>query len=197
MQAASIDAPLTGFLTNASLASGMTTHRRAVDRRLAQRQARARGRGADWHRRASRRRPADGAERDLRDAPAIEIVELGDPGDIEQVLAENMFHRAFLFGPFSDADGTDLAAVRLSVSQDGGEPQAGIDPATVLGDLVEVVRAVADQAPLADDVLRAGDVVMTGSVLPAIAIVGGERFEVTLPGAGSVTLQIAPAAGTG
>ena len=56
---------------------------------------------------------------------------------------------------------------------------------------------MADQAPLAGDVLRAGDVVMTGSVVPAIAITGGERFEVTLSGAGSVALAIAPAVGTG
>jgi len=40
-------------------------------------------------------------------------------------------------------------------------------------------------------------VIMTGSVVPPIALAGGERFEVTLHDAGSVTLAIAPAAGTG
>jgi 2-keto-4-pentenoate hydratase len=197
MQAASIGAPLTGFLTNASLASGMTTtdglsidgwRNAKLEPELAVRV------GADV--------PA-GADRAAVEAaisavaPAIEIIDLGDPGDIEQVLAQNNFHRAFLFGPFMDVTGTDLAAARLTVAQEGGEPQTGIDPATALGDLVEVVRAVADQVPLAGDQLQAGDVVMTGSVVPAIAIAGGERFEVTLPGAGSVALQIAPAAGTG
>ena len=38
---------------------------------------------------------------------------------------------------------------------------------------------------------------MTGSVVPAIAITGGERFEVSLQGGGSVALQIAPPSGTG
>jgi 2-keto-4-pentenoate hydratase len=197
MQNASITAPLTGFLTNASLASGMTrTDGLSID---------------DW--RNAKLEPevavrigtdlAAGADRQTAQAaisgaaPAIEIVDLGDPGDIEQVLGENIFHRAYLFGEFADVSGVDLATVRLSVTQDGREPQTGIDPATALGDLVDVVRAVADQVPLAGDALRAGDVVMTGSVVPAITIAGGERFEVTLPGAGSVTLQIAPAAGTG
>ena len=131
--------------------------RRPVDRRLAQRQARARGRGAD---RRPTCPPAPTARpsrpRSQAAAPAIEIVDLGDPGDIEQVLAENIFHRAFLFGPFTDVAGADLAAARLTVAQDGDEPQTGIDPATALGDLVEVVRAVADQAPLAGDELRSG-----------------------------------------
>ncbi len=197
MQTASTGAPLTGFLTNASLASGMTrTDGLSID---------------DW--RNAKLEPevavrigtdlAACADRETVEAaisaaaPAIEIVDLDDPGDIEQVLAGNIFHRAFLLGPFIDLSGADLGAIRLSVAQDGHEPQLGIDPAAALGDLVEVVAAVADQAPLAGDALRAGDVVMTGSVVPAIAITGGERFEVTLPGAGSATLQIAPAAGTG
>ncbi len=197
MQAASIGAPLTGFLTNASLASGMTrTDGLSIDSwRNAKLEPEVAVRiGADL--------PA-GADRQTAEAaisgaaPAIEIVDLGDPSDIEQVLAENLFHRAFLFDEFVDVSGADLATTRLSVTQDGSEPQTGIDPATALGDLVEVVRAVADQAALSGDALRAGDVVMTGSVLPPFAISGGERFEVTLQAGGSVALKIAPAAGTG
>jgi 2-oxo-3-hexenedioate decarboxylase len=197
MQTASIAAPLAGFLTNASLASGMTTtDGLSIDG----------WRNAKLEPEVAVRIGADvpaGADRETVQAaisgvaPAIEIVDLGDPGDIEQVLAENIFHRAFLFGPFTDVGGADLAAARLTVARDGHEPQTRIDPATALGDLVEVIRAVADQVPLAGDELRAGDVVMTGSAVPAIAIAGGERFEVTLHDAGSVALVIAPAAGTG
>jgi 2-oxo-3-hexenedioate decarboxylase len=197
MEAASITAPLTGFLTNASLASGMTrTDGLSIDGwsnaklepEVAVRIGTDLAAGAD---RQTALAAITGA------APAIEIVDLGDPSDIEQVLAENIFHRAFLFGPFTDLGGADLAAARLTVTQDDREPQTGIDPATALGDLVDVVRAVADQAPLAGDALRAGDVVMTGSVVPAIALAGGAQLEVTLPGAGSVALVIAPAVGTG
>jgi 2-oxo-3-hexenedioate decarboxylase len=197
METASIAAPLAGFLTNASLASGMTTtgglsidgwRKPKLEPEIAVRVGADVPAGAD-------RQTVQAAISGV--APAIEIVDLGDPGDIEQVLAENIFHRAFLFGPFSDVSGAELAAARLSVLRDGHEPQTGIDPAAALGDLVEVVRAVADQLPLADDELRADDVVMTGSVVPAIAIAGGERFEVTLQDAGSIALVIAPAAGTG
>jgi 2-keto-4-pentenoate hydratase len=197
MEAASIAAPLTGFLTNASLASGMTRvdglsiedwRNAKLEPEVAVRVGAAVPAGSD---RGTVEAAISAA------APSIEIVDLGDPGDIEQVLAANIFHRAFLFGPFSDVNGADLAAARLSVARDGEEPQGGIDPATVLGDLVEVVRAVADQVALSDDELRAGDVVMTGSAVPAIAISGGQRFEVALQGGGSVALQIAPPTGTG
>ena len=197
MQSLSTGAPLTGFLTNASLTSGLTrTDGLSIDG----------WRNAKLEPELAVRIGTDvpaGADRTTVEAaisgvaPSIEIVDLGDPTDIEQVLAGNIFHRAFLLGPFTAVRGTDLRAARLDVGQEGHEPQTGIDPATALGDLVEVVRAIADQVPLAGDALRAGDVVMTGSAVPAIALAGGERFVVTLSGAGSVTLAIAPAAGTG
>jgi 2-keto-4-pentenoate hydratase len=197
MQAASIAAPVTGFLTNASLASGMiTTDGLSIDG----------WRNAKLEPEVAVRVGADvpaGADRHTvlaaisAAAPAIEIVDLGDPGDIEQVLAGNVFHRAFLFGPFSEIAGAELASARLDVARDGHEPQTGIDPAAALGDLLEIVRAVADQVPLSGGDLRAGDVIMTGSAIPAVAISGGERFKVTLQGAGDVSLVIAPAAGTG
>jgi 2-keto-4-pentenoate hydratase len=125
-------------------------------------------------------------------APAIEIVDLGDVADIEQVLAGNLFHRAFLFGPFTPATAAQLAAARLTVSQRGEDTRTGIDPGELLGGLGEVVRVLADQIPLSNDELRAGDVVMTGSAIAPVALHGGERFEVALDGDGAVELAIAP-----
>jgi 2-keto-4-pentenoate hydratase len=197
MEASSTAAPLTGFLTNASLASGMTRtdglsiedwRNAKLEPEVAVRLGAAVPAGSD---RATVEAAISGA------APSIEIVDLGDASDIEAVLAANIFHRAFLFGPFGDVSGTDLVAARLSVARDGEAPQTGVDPSTALGDLVEVIRAVADQVALAGAELMAGDVVMTGSVVPAIGISGGERFEVALPDGHTVTLQIAPASGTG
>jgi len=197
MRAASIDAPLTGFLTNASLASGLTTtDGLSIDD----------WRNARFEPEVAVRVGADvpaGSDRATVQAaiaaaaPALEIVDIGDASDIEQVLADNVFHRAFLLGPFSEAAAADLGAVRLRLDRDGHDPQSEIDPAAALGDLLDVVRALADQIPLSGDELRAGDVIMTGSAVAAVAISGGERFEVSLPGAGSIALAIAPAAGTG
>ena len=197
MEALSITAPLPGFLTDASLASAMTTtDGLSVD---AWRNARLE---AEVAVRVDRTVPA-GSDRDTvaaaiaAIAPAIEIVDLGDPADVEQILADNLFHRAFLFGTFIGAGGAELADARLTVDQCGQQSRAGIDPAQLLGDQVEVVRAIADQVRLAGDELRAGDVIMTGSAIAPVALAGGERFEVTLENAGGVELAIAPSSGTG
>ena len=197
MTAVSIATALTGFLTDASLASGMTTtdglsiedwRNAKLEAEVAVRLHRTVPAGAD-------RATVAAAIAEM--APAIEIVDLGDPADVEQALAGNLFHRAFLFGPFQPATGASLADARLTVAQDGQTAHAGVDPAAVLGDLVEVVRALADQIPLSGDELTAGDVIMTGSAIAPVSLAGGERFEVTLAGGGSVELQIAPSAGTG
>jgi len=197
MEAVSITAPLVGFLTSASQADGMTTtdglpidawRNAMLEAEVAVRVDRTVPAGAD-------RETVEAAIGEI--APAIEIVDLGDPGDIEQVLAANLFHRAFAFGPFEPASGDELAAARLTVAREGQDPRAGIDPADVLGDLVAVVRAVADQIPLSGDELQAGDVVITGSAIAPVALEGGERFEVVLEGAGGVQLAISPSTGTG
>jgi 2-keto-4-pentenoate hydratase len=191
MEAVSIAAPLAGFLTDASRASeAAATDGLSIDgwpnARLE----------AEIAVRVQRTVPA-GSDRETvaaaitAIAPAIEIVDLGDVADLEQVLADNLFHRAFLFGPFSPATGAELGAARLTVSQQGEDARAGIDPGELLGDLVDVVRALADQIPLSGEELRAGDVVMTGSAIAPVALCGGERFEVALDGGGAVKLAIA------
>ena len=128
MENVSITAPLTGFLTNASLASGMTRtdglsiddwRNAMLEPEVAVRIGTDLAAGAD-------RRTVEAAISGA--APAIEIVDLGDPSDIEQVLAENLFHRAYLFDEFTDVSGSDLAATRLDVTQDGGEPQTDDRP---------------------------------------------------------------------
>ncbi|HWI71920.1 MAG TPA: fumarylacetoacetate hydrolase family protein, partial [Baekduia sp.] len=122
--------------------------------------------------------------------PAIELVDLGAPDDVEAVLAGNIFHRAVLLGPLAPLPPGDLDAVRLTLSISGEPPVEGIDPRPVLGDLAEVVRAIADQLPLAGTTLQAGDVVITGSAVPAIALRGGEDVEVALDGAGAVSVSL-------
>jgi 2-keto-4-pentenoate hydratase len=197
MASVSIATALTGFLTDASLASGMTTTDglSIEDWRNAKLEA-------EVAVRVDRTVPA-GADRETvaaaiaAMAPAIEIVDLGDPADVEQSLAGNLFHRAFLFGPFESITGAGVGAARLTITQDGQIAHGGVDPATVLGDLVDVVRAVADQIPLSGAELTAGDVIMTGSAIVPVSLAGGERFEIALDGAGRVELQIAPSAGTG
>jgi 2-keto-4-pentenoate hydratase len=182
------DAPLVGFLTDASLVPGgqavaidgwgAPTLEPEVALRL----------GADV--------PAGASRDDVLAAidavgPAIELIDLGPPDDVEAVLAGNIFHRAVLLGPLAPWPGAPtLRDVRLEVRVAGQTPMTDIDPRAALGDLADVVRALADQLPLAGEAMRAGDVVITGSAMPAIALAGGEDVEVSLPGIGHVGVAV-------
>jgi len=116
-------------------------------------------------------------------APAIELVDLGTPDDLEAVLAGDIFHRAFAIGAWTTVPLPD-ARLRVSV---GDEVRADdVDPSAVLGDLVEVVRAIAAQAALSAGGLRAGELVITGSAIPAVALTGPATLSVALVGTDNV-----------
>jgi len=124
-------------------------------------------------------------------APAIELVDLGAPDDLAAVLGGNVFHRAVLLGDFVACPGGEgLAAARLEVDAGDGEAATDVDPSVVLGDLAEVVRAIAAQLPLTDDALRAGDVVITGAAIPAAAVAPGGAARVALAGGPAVSVRL-------
>jgi 2-keto-4-pentenoate hydratase len=123
-------------------------------------------------------------------APAIELVDLGAPDDVAAVLAGDIFHRAYVIGPITAADPAAVDAARLRVTIDGETRAAGVEPAQVLGPVGEVVARLADQVGLAGCAMAAGEVIITGSAIAAIALSGPGRLEVSLQGAGSVALDV-------
>jgi 2-oxo-3-hexenedioate decarboxylase len=124
-------------------------------------------------------------------APAIELVDLGAPDDLEAVLAGNVFHRAVLLGAFAPCPaGAGLAAARLDVHVGTAEGTTGVDPALLLGDLADVLRALADQLPAADAAMRAGDVIITGAAIAAIPLTAGARAHVALAGGAAVSVAV-------
>jgi 2-oxo-3-hexenedioate decarboxylase len=123
-------------------------------------------------------------------APAIELVDRGPADDLAAALAGNLFHRAYAVGAWTSAGATDLGAARLSVSIDSAHHASAVDPGAALGSLVEVIRAIAAQTALAGAGLRAGELVITGSAIPAIPLAGGETLTVALDDSGqAVTLR--------
>jgi 2-keto-4-pentenoate hydratase len=132
--------------------------------------------------------PADGPE-DVAAAigalaPAIELVDLGlADGDVEAILAGNIFHRHFLLGEFAPiGDGLAIEDVRLDIFLDDQPHKLEADPVEMLGELSDVVGGLADILPAADDGLRAGDVIITGSAIPPFELSGGERVSVRAAG---------------
>jgi 2-keto-4-pentenoate hydratase len=190
MESLGTTAPLIGFLTDRSLRSGGATCaigdwvKPVLEPEVAVRL------GSDL---------APGADRDAAAAAidavatAIELIDLDGPvDDVETMLAGNLFHRHVLLGAFAPlSEDLRLDAVALDVVRDGETLAQGADPSAVLGDLAQVVRDLADQAPHAGQPLRAGDVVITGSAIPGVPISPGQRFEIRAAGPAPVSVQLA------
>jgi 2-keto-4-pentenoate hydratase len=99
--------------------------------------------------------------------PAIELADLDPPpSDVEAALAGNIFHRNVILGAADPA----RAGVRL----DGltglvfrrGEVARQTDLQANIGDIVDIVAHVADTLAAHGERLRAGDVIITGSIVP-------------------------------
>jgi 2-keto-4-pentenoate hydratase len=85
--------------------------------------------------------------------------------------------------------GPDGIAARVRVD---GEPVAATDDVTELtGDPVDVVRRTAELLEACGERLRAGDVVITGSIVPPLPVSPGQRVEVDLGPLGALSVRLA------
>jgi 2-keto-4-pentenoate hydratase len=124
-------------------------------------------------------------------APAIELVDINPPPEqVGPVLAGNIFHRHLVLGPVDDSRSTgDGLSARLLV--DGVEVSSTDDPATLTGgDVVELVRQAAELLGACGEVLAAGQVVITGSVLPPLPMTPGQRVEAHIDPLGSLSVTV-------
>ena len=121
---------------------------------------------------------------------AIELVDLdADESDPEAILAANIYQRHVLLGPL--VEGARAAGASARVLQNGDEAAATGDATEATGDPVDLVRHVADVVGAAGETLRAGEVVICGSVVPALGVAPGDTVEVQLDPLGSLTVSFA------
>jgi 2-keto-4-pentenoate hydratase len=117
-----------------------------------------------------------------RFAPALELVDLvGD--DAEEIVAANVFHRGFAIGTPAPPVALEGVLGRLLVD---GETRA-VAP---VEDVHERLAAAADVLAAAGEAMRAGDWVITGSIVQA-PVVPGSRVRADLGPLGAVELAIA------
>jgi 2-keto-4-pentenoate hydratase len=111
---------------------------------------------------------------------AFELADIDfPPDDPEAILAANVYQRAVVLGPASEAGaGGDLAGVEGRVVRDGAEVARTDDPQAMTGEIVER--------------LRAGDVVIAGTVVPALEVADGGEIHFDLGPLGAVDVTIAP-----
>jgi 2-keto-4-pentenoate hydratase len=110
---------------------------------------------------------------------AIELVDLDpDADDPGAILAADIFQRHVLLGPV--VEGAGAAGVSARIAHNGDEAAATEDATEATGDPVELVQHVANTVGAAGETLRAGEVVICGSVVPALAVAAGDEVEVQL-----------------
>jgi 2-keto-4-pentenoate hydratase len=119
---------------------------------------------------------------------AIELVDL-DPSisDPQAILEANIFQRHVLLGPVSER--ADPAEAKLTVLVDGEEVATADDVTAATGDLDGLVEHVAQTLKAAGGELQRGDMVICGSIVPALDIAPGATVEVRLPPLGTLVVN--------
>ncbi len=125
--------------------------------------------------------------------PAFEIIEVrGDiAGQKALAIADNVAQKGVVLGdpaPFTEV--LDLAAMECHVVVNGWEAAQGWGDA-VLGDPVNAVVWLAGKLAGFGLALRAGDMVMTGSITRMLPLSPGDRARAEFAGIGSVEVGIA------
>jgi 2-keto-4-pentenoate hydratase len=105
-------------------------------------------------------------------SPAIELADADMPfEDPEAIVANNIFQRHVVLGP-RDASraGGNTSGLTGRVIRRGAETARTTDPEAATGRLVDTVRHVADLLGAFGERLRAGDIIIGGSVTPPVFV---------------------------
>jgi 2-oxo-3-hexenedioate decarboxylase len=117
-------------------------------------------------------------------AVALEIVDVSrPPDDLEGIVAQNAFHRAFVLGPARAVDPSGLEA-QLAIN---GELRAS---ATAAEDHSDVVRALARLLRAVGEQLQRGDHILAGA-LTHVPAQPGDEIQAKIQTLGTVHLRIA------
>jgi len=126
--------------------------------------------------------------------PAIELADVDfPPDDVEAILKGNIYQRHVVLGACDKTRaGCALGGLTATVIRNGNEIARASDTQEATGDLVDIVRQVADMLSAFGERLRAGQVIMTGSITPPLWVEPGEEIHFTLDPVGSVSVRFAP-----
>jgi 2-keto-4-pentenoate hydratase len=120
---------------------------------------------------------------------AFEIVDI-DGGEVEDILAGDIFHRFVVLGPALPFAELDVGDLRGEIRH-GEEAQRVDEPLALVGDLVDAVAHLAGHLAAFGETVRAGDVLITGSIVPALGVAPGDELRYRLDPLGELALTFA------
>jgi 2-keto-4-pentenoate hydratase len=111
--------------------------------------------------------------------PAIELLDMALPPvheNLETILAEGLFQRHVVLGA-TDASraGGNAAGLNVRLSRNGAEIAQTADPEANTGKVPDIVRHVATMLAACGERLRAGDVIIAGSITPPLFLSRSDR----------------------
>jgi 2-keto-4-pentenoate hydratase len=142
--------------------------------------------------------PADSGRRAAMDAivglgPAIEVADVDHPsGDVEGTLARNIYQRHVILGrnDVTRAGGI-LSGLTCRVLRNGTEIVSTSDLQALTGELLDIVRHVADLLAVFGETLQAGQIIIAGSIIPPIWIEPGEDIIFSLTPGDTISIRFA------
>jgi 2-keto-4-pentenoate hydratase len=176
-----ISAPLVGFLTDTTVSEpGSTVATDGWNRPIVEFEV-AVYMGAELG--------ADASEDEARRAvaavgPAIELANIDlplAPDSVPDIVAGNIFHEGVIFGrPDTDRAGLDISGLVARILLDGDERDLVTDLQALTGAYPWIVATVAATLAAHGERLRAGDVIITGSVIPPVPVAEATEFTFAL-----------------
>jgi 2-keto-4-pentenoate hydratase len=143
---------------------------------------------------------AAGADRDAAAAaiaalgPAIELADIDvPPDDVETILRGNIYQRHVVLGRSdSTRAGGNVDGVTAIAFRGGTEVARTSDPQANMGNVIDLVRHVADLLAACGERLRAGEIIITGSVVAPVYLEPNEReFAFALDPIGKIAVRFA------
>lgn len=112
--------------------------------------------------------------------PAIEVADVDlpvGPDRISDIMAGDIFHRGVVFGE-RDAGraGLDISGLTARISLEDDDFATVTELEAITGSYPRIVSTVASTLASAGERLRAGDVIITGSVIPPVLVTEANRF---------------------
>ena len=135
------------------------------------------------------------SRRSARSAPRSSWpISIAPPTDVEVVLAGNIFHRNVILGaPDKARAGVKLDGLAGLVFRRGAQVARQEDLQANIGNIVDIVAHVAGTLAAYGEKLRAGDVIITGSIVPPPLIEPDEtEFAYTLEPMEQLSVQVQP-----
>lgn len=170
-----ITAPLVGFLMRSALVPSGSTLSTAGWTKPAAEPELAVYLGKDLHANANR---SEVMQAITALGPAIEVADVDHPSeDVEGTLTRNIYQRHIILGR-KDAGraGGVISGLTARVAQNNCEIANTNDLEALTGQLIEIVRHLADLLAATGELLRAGQIVIAGSITPPIWVRPGEEI---------------------